>query len=101
MSTEKAVRPPATLRANDLRDTRGAARILGERMGKKGNVSVDTVHRFVREGMLRAYVFDDEGQLIERVPTQEKRSGQALYFAMPDLYAVDLPDPPGRPPKRK
>lgn len=92
-------RPPANLSARDLRDTRGAARILAERSGKE-KMSVDTVHLLVRHGKLKAYVFDEKGTLVLREEKHTKRAGQALYFAMSDLYNVDLPrEAPGRPKK--
>ncbi len=103
MSTEVTTptRPPVSLSARDLRDTKGAATVLAERMGKDGRISVDTIHLLVRHGKLQAYVFDENGMLALRKLHHTKRSGQALYFSMTDLYSVELPrDTPGRPPAR-
>ncbi len=98
--TTTPTRPPATLSARDIRDTRGAAKVIAERMGKD-NISVDTVHLLVRNGKLKPYVFDKNGALISRDEKHSKRAGQALYFAMSDLYKVELPhEAPGRPKKR-
>jgi len=100
MSIETAKRPPASLSARDLRDTKGAAKIIADRMDKEGKISVDTVHLLVRRNKLKAYIFDEDGLLVERDEHHTKRSGQALYFAMSDLYQVELPrEAPGRPRK--
>jgi hypothetical protein len=57
-------------------NTKGAARRLG--------CSQTWIHKLAGKGVLRAYVYDETGELVER--TKERRNqGQGLYF-----FAVDL-----------
>lgn len=94
------------LLATDLRDTRGAALFLAERVRRRRPEStrvafaVDTIHLLVKSGRLRAYVFGEDGVLTIRDATQRRRAGQALFFAVADLEAVALPqERPGKPRK--
>lgn len=52
-------------------NTKGAARRLG--------CSETWIHKLVAKGLLRAYIYDPDGILVERKPDQ-KRQGQGLYF---------------------
>ena len=57
-------------------NTKGAARRLG--------CSQTWIHKLVAKGELRAYIYDETGELVER--TKEcKSQGQGLYFFAPDL----------------
>jgi predicted DNA-binding transcriptional regulator AlpA len=57
-------------------NTRGAAKRLG--------CSQTWIHRLVSTGKLKAYIYDDNGRLVERKP-QEKRQGQAMAFLLEDI----------------
>jgi hypothetical protein len=52
-------------------NTKGAARRLG--------CSETWIHKLVAAGKLKAYAYDEEGVLMERMSDQ-KRQGQGLYF---------------------
>jgi hypothetical protein len=57
-------------------NTKGAARRLG--------CSQTWIHKLVAKGELRAYIYDETGELVER--TKERRNqGQGLYFFAADL----------------
>ncbi len=57
-------------------NTKGAARRLG--------CSETWIHKLVAKGELRAYVYDENGELVER-GKDRKSQGQGLYFFAPDL----------------
>jgi len=59
-------------------NTKGAAKRLG--------CSLTWIHRLVSTGKLKAYVYDDNGRLVERKPN-EKRQGQAMSFRVKDVDA--------------
>ncbi len=59
-------------------NTKGAAKRLG--------CSLTWIHRLVSTGKLKAYVYDDNGRLVERKP-DEKRQGQAMSFRVKDVDA--------------
>jgi hypothetical protein len=59
-------------------NTKGAAKRLG--------CSQTWIHRLVSTGKLKAYVYDDNGRLVERKP-DEKRQGQAMCFRVKDVDA--------------
>lgn len=42
------------------------------------------IHKLVSTGKLKAYVYDDNGVLVEHQPEQ-KRQGQGLYFFASDI----------------
>lgn len=68
-------------------NTRGAARRLG---------CTDTwIHKLVATGKLKAYVYDNNGVLVEHKP-EERRQGQGLYFLIADLddYHPNVPRRP-------
>jgi len=71
----------------DLTDTEGAAGILAERF--KRHVSVDSVHRFVRDGALPAWIFQ-HGEITQRNPEQPSK-GKDLLFLKADLYTMTPP----------
>jgi hypothetical protein len=77
----------------DITDTSGAAHFLTERLGR--HVGVDTIHKFVREGRLPAYMFHD-GELVLREPSQSNR-GKDLIFLKVHLQAMEPPPLPGNP----
>ena len=57
-------------------NTKGAAKRLG--------CTETWIHKLVSAGKLRAYVYDDNGVLVEHKP-EEKRQGQGLYFLVNDV----------------
>jgi hypothetical protein len=57
-------------------NTRGAARRLG--------CSETWIHRLVSQGRLKAYIYDEEGVLVEHEPS-DKRQGQGLCFFVGDV----------------
>ncbi len=59
-------------------NTKGAAKRLG--------CSQTWIHRLVSTGKLKAYVYNDNGRLVERKP-DEKRQGQAMCFQVKDVDA--------------
>lgn len=59
-------------------NTKGAAKRLG--------CSESWIHRLVATGKLKAYIYDDNGRLVERKP-EEKRQGQAMAFRIKDVDA--------------
>ncbi len=59
-------------------NTKGAAKRLG--------CSETWIHRLVATGKLKAYVYDENGKLVERKP-EEKKQGQALSFRVKDVDA--------------
>lgn len=59
-------------------NTKGAAKRLG--------CSQTWIHRLVATGKLKAYVYDENGKLVERKPN-EKKQGQALSFRVKDVDA--------------
>jgi len=59
-------------------NTKGAAKRLG--------CSLTWIHRLVSTGKLKAYIYDDNGRLVERKP-DEKRQGQAMSFRVKDVDA--------------
>lgn len=69
--------------ATQVLNTRGAARRLG--------CSQTWIHKLVGAGKLKAYTYDDNGVLVERMP-EDKRQGQGLYFFASDLdtYQPDV-----------
>lgn len=80
--------------ARDLTDSVGASKVLSERFGRA--FSVDSVQQLVKHNKLRAFMFDD-GKLVERLPSANTR-GKDLIFLYVDLYNVEPPKKPGRPP---
>ena len=52
-------------------NTKGAAKRLG--------CSATWIHKLVAKGLLRAYIYDPDGILVERKPAS-RRQGQGLYF---------------------
>jgi hypothetical protein len=71
--------------ASDITDTSGALHILKERSGK--DFSPDTLHYFVREGKLPAYVFYNSQ--LTRWTSEHKRRGQGMLFLKRDIYSID------------
>lgn len=59
-------------------NTRGVAKRLG--------YTETWVHKLVSVGKLKAYIYDDNGILVEHKP-HEKRQGQGLYFLTGDVDA--------------
>ena len=59
-------------------NTKGAAKRLG--------CSETWIHRLVAAGKLKAYVYDENGRLMERKP-EEKKQGQAMSFRVKDVDA--------------
>lgn len=59
-------------------NTKGAAKRLG--------CSETWIHRLVATGKLKAYVYDENGRLVERKP-DEKKQGQAMSFRVKDVDA--------------
>ena len=59
-------------------NTKGAAKRLG--------CSQTWIHRLVATGKRKAYVYDENGKLVERKP-EEKKQGQALSFRVKDVDA--------------
>ncbi len=59
-------------------NTKGAAKRLG--------CSQTWIHRLVAAGKLKAYVYDENGRLMERKP-EEKKQGQAMSFRVKDVDA--------------
>lgn len=59
-------------------NTKGAAKRLG--------CSETWIHRLVAAGKLKAYVYDDQGRLVERKP-EGKKQGQAMAFRARDVDA--------------
>lgn len=57
-------------------NTRGAARRLG--------CSETWIHKLVAKGLLKAYVYDENGEMVERT-TGRKCQGQGLSFLAPDI----------------
>jgi len=68
-------------------NTKGAAKRLG--------CTETWIHKLVSAGKLKAYVYDDNGVLVEHRP-EEKRQGQGLYFLISDVDAYQ-PDVQRRP----
>lgn len=62
--------------AMQVLNTKGAARRLG--------CSQTWIHKLVAAGKLKAYIYDDNGVLVERTP-DDKRQGQGLYFLAGDV----------------
>ena len=80
--------------ATDLTDSIGASKVLSTRFNK--SYSVDSVHQLVKQNRLRAFMFH-QGKLVERTPGAHTR-GKDLVFLYADLYALEPPKKPGRPP---
>ena len=59
-------------------NTKGAAKRLG--------CSETWIHRLVATGKLKAYVYNENGRLVERKP-DEKKQGQAMSFRIRDVDA--------------
>jgi len=59
-------------------NTKGAAKRLG--------CSETWIHRLVATGKLKAYVYNENGRLVERKP-DEKKQGQAMSFRVKDVDA--------------
>ncbi len=59
-------------------NTKGAAKRLG--------CSETWIHRLVATGKLKAYIYDENGRLVERKP-KEKKQGQAMSFRVKDVDA--------------
>ena len=57
-------------------NTKGAARRLG--------CSQTWIHKLVAQGKLRAYIYNEHGELVERTEGR-KSQGQGLYFFAPDV----------------
>ena len=57
-------------------NTKGAARRLG--------CSETWIHKLVAQGKLRAYIYNENGELVER-SQEHKSQGQGLYFFAPDV----------------
>jgi len=70
---------------SDITDTVGASKLLTERL--RHNIGVDSVHKLVREGRLRAWMFLD-GELVERRGAER---GKDLIFLKADLQALHPP----------
>jgi hypothetical protein len=68
-------------------NTKGAARRLG--------CTETWIHKLVSAGKLKAYVYDENGVLVEH-RLEEKRRGQGLYFLLDDVDAYQ-PDVQRRP----
>lgn len=57
-------------------NTKGAAKRLG--------CTQTWIHKLVLTGKLKAYIYDDNGVLVEHDPEQ-RRQGQGLYFLVSDV----------------
>lgn len=70
-------------------NTNGAARRLG--------CTRTWIHKLVAARKLRAYVYDENGVLVEHRPEQ-KRQGQGLYFFIADIdqYRTEIEQHPRR-----
>ncbi|HET8843946.1 MAG TPA: hypothetical protein VFN35_20950 [Ktedonobacteraceae bacterium] len=64
------------MNASQFVNTKGAARHLG--------CTETWIHKLVANGKLKAYVYDENGVLVEHMP-DERRRGQGLYFLIKDL----------------
>lgn len=75
---------------NTLMNTKGAAEYL--------DCTENWIHKLVYSQRIKAYIYDEHGVLIERMP-EDKRQGQGLYFYKNDLdkYANSKRRTPGRP----
>ena len=64
-------------------NTKGAAKRLG--------CTETWIHKLVSAGKLKAYIYDDNGVLVER-KAEGKRQGQGLYFLIGDVdtYQPDV-----------
>lgn len=75
-----------------LYNTVGAAKYLG--------CTTDNVHQRVRTGSLKAYHYNESGELIKRPPGKIRANrGQGLYFYKQDLDEYQITKKVGRPPK--
>lgn len=75
------------MNVSQVLNTKGAARRLG--------CTKTWIHKLVAAGKLKAYVYDDNGVLVEHKP-EGRRRGQGLYFLISDLDAYQ-PDVLRRP----
>ena len=75
------------MNVSQVLNTKGAAKRLG--------CTETWIHKLVAAGKLRAYVYNDDGVLVEHNP-EERRQGQGLYFLASDLD-VYQPNVQGRP----
>lgn len=57
-------------------NTKGAAQRLG--------CSGTWIHKLVSTGKLKAYIYNNKGILVEKMP-EERRQGQGLYFFVSDI----------------
>jgi hypothetical protein len=62
--------------APQVLNTKGAARRLG--------CSETWIHKLVAKGALKAYAYDDNGELVEHMK-DTKRQGQGFYFLASDV----------------
>jgi predicted DNA-binding transcriptional regulator AlpA len=74
--------------AKKLLNTKGAASHLG--------CSENWIHKLVYAGKIKAYIYDEAGELVER-PVGSKRQGAALYFYESDLNKYKAPKLQTRP----
>lgn len=59
-------------------NTKGAANML--------HVSETWIHKLVYGGKLKAHIYNEQGELIER-ESDDRRQGQGLYFLEEDIQA--------------
>lgn len=72
-------------------NTKGAAKRLG--------CTETWIHKLVSAGKLKAYVYDDNGTLVEHRP-DVKRQGQGLYFLIDDVDSYQSSAKPRRSEKK-
>lgn len=83
------------IRAYDLLDRRGAARLIATRRGDATDTpedmrrALDYLWNLVRHDKLRSYRFDDNGELVER--TESGTSTESILFVRTDVESVHLP----------
>lgn len=93
------------VRACDLLDRRGAARLIATRRGDALDTpanqkrALDYLWNLVRHDKLRSYRFDDNGELVQRM--ESGSSTESILFVRGDVESVSLPmSNRGRPRKK-
>ena len=81
------------LRVRELTNISGASRRLSTRFRRSFGTS--SVQKLVDNKKIRAFIFDEDGQLVERAAGPEAR-GREIFFLRADLELVEEPARPGR-----